>query len=77
MRSPFRRRGVHLVDDVGLVGCPRQGRDVPVARCLRCHELLEVRRDAEGAVTEIRCRASDRHPRSEPPVLGALVGPRA
>lgn len=65
MRSPLRRSRSHLVDAFGLVGCPRQHRDVPVERCLRCRELVEVRRDPDGAVTEIRCRAGGRRPSAE------------
>jgi len=62
VRSPFHRANTHLVDDVGLVGCPRQHRDVPVEQCLRCRELFEARRDPAGEVTEIRCRAAGRRP---------------
>lgn len=62
MRSLFRRSGTHLVDAFGLVGCPRQHRDVPVEQCLRCRELIEARRDPAGELTEIRCRATGRRP---------------
>jgi hypothetical protein len=49
------RRGVHVVDDFGLVGCPRQRRDVAVGTCLTCRALLETTTDAAGTVVEIRC----------------------
>ncbi len=56
MRLASRRRGSHLVDDLGLVGCPRRGSDVPVSVCLRCPALRSTVADDAGRVREIRCR---------------------
>jgi hypothetical protein len=57
MRSPLVSRldTTHLVDEHGLVGCPRAGEDVPASRCLSCAELLLAVRDADGQLIEIRC----------------------
>lgn len=52
----------HLVDRFGLVGCPRQGRDVSVEACLVCRELVSVEGDGVGSLTEIRCRAVPNRP---------------
>jgi hypothetical protein len=45
----------HLVDEVGLVGCPRRRHDVEASRCLTCAHLLLAVRSADGELTEIRC----------------------
>lgn len=76
MRAAFRRSRTHLVDAFGLVGCPREHRDVPAERCLRCRELVEARHDPNGAATEIRCRAGGRLPPTEHDwdPLGPIVG---
>jgi hypothetical protein len=50
-----RQRGSHLVDDLGLVGCPRRGTDVSVTACLRCRALRRTVTDEAGRVREIRC----------------------
>ena len=60
MPALLRRHRTHLVDEHGLVGCPRLRRDVPVERCLECRELVDALRDPEGHLTEIRCRAEVR-----------------
>jgi hypothetical protein len=60
LRLPARRNTVHLVDDLGLVGCPRRGRDVTVETCLDCNALKDVIR-ADGRVTEIRCDPPPSH----------------
>lgn len=52
------RSDTHLVDHDGLVGCTRQGRDVPVDDCLGCPHLLSVAGDDRPV--EIRCRAVGR-----------------
>jgi hypothetical protein len=54
LRLPARRDTVHLVDDLGLVGCPRRGHDVTVEACLDCNALQDVVR-TDGRITEIRC----------------------
>lgn len=64
MSALLRRHRSHLVDEFGMVGCPRQRGDVPVGGCLTCRELIETVKDPEGHVTEIRCRAGS-GPRSE------------
>jgi hypothetical protein len=53
--APTRERGLHLVDDLGLVGCSRSGTDVPVATCLRCRERRGTMTDDTGRVRAIRC----------------------
>ena len=60
MTALLRRHRTHLVDEFGMVGCPRQRRDVPAERCLECRELLDVIRDPARHLTEIRCRAEIR-----------------
>ncbi|TVP74506.1 MAG: hypothetical protein EA340_01255 [Nitriliruptor sp.] len=57
MTALLRRHRTHLVDEFGMVGCPRQRRDVPVERCLECRELIDAVHDPDGHLTEIRCRA--------------------
>ena len=57
MTALLRRHRTHLVDELGMVGCPRQRRDVPAERCLVCRELIDAVHDPEGHLTEIRCRA--------------------
>jgi len=54
----LRRNRTHLVDEFGMVGCPRQRRDVPAERCLECRELTDAVYDPAGQLTEIRCRAA-------------------
>jgi hypothetical protein len=56
-RLPFRRSETHLVDELGLVGCARQGRDVALEECLTCAQLREMVSDGD-VVTEIRCTAA-------------------
>jgi len=46
---------VHLVDEHGLVWCPRQSRDVDADRCLTCAELLVGVAEVDGTLREIRC----------------------
>lgn len=57
MTALLRRHRTHLVDELGMVGCPRQRRDVPAERCLDCRELIDAVHDPAGHLTEIRCRA--------------------
>ena len=63
MAALLRRHRSHLVDEFGMVGCPRKRGDVPVDDCLACRALIGTERDPVGRITEIRCRAS-REPRS-------------
>jgi hypothetical protein len=60
----------HVVDDDGLVGCPRAGHDVDVSRCLTCSELLVVVRDHQGDIREIRCTPPPRRVRTPWGLLG-------
>jgi hypothetical protein len=57
MRNPLvsRLETIHLVDEHGMVCCPRGGADVCASRCLSCVELLIAVRDADGQLIEIRC----------------------
>jgi hypothetical protein len=48
-------RQVHLVDELGLVGCPVRGTDVELEECYACGELLSVTPRVDGSVAEIRC----------------------
>jgi hypothetical protein len=54
----------HLVDEHGLVGCPRAGQDLDADRCLTCPELLVAVRASDGHLVEIRCNAPVRPARS-------------
>jgi hypothetical protein len=69
-------RDLRVVDRFGLVACPRRGRDVPVRTCLTCRQLLEVRRDEDDRIVELRCRAAGdgRVPDQQPHPFG-LLGP--
>lgn len=57
MAALLRRHRTQVVDEFGMVGCPRQRRDVPAERCLECRELIDAVHDPAGRLTEIRCRA--------------------
>jgi hypothetical protein len=56
MVALLRRHRSHLVDEYGMVGCPRQRGDVSVDHCLACRELLDTVEGPGGRITEIRCR---------------------
>ena len=58
MTPLLRRIDRRLVDGYGLVGCPRQDRDVELDRCLACRELIGATRGPDGDIVEIRCRAT-------------------
>lgn len=60
MLTRGRRVEHHLVDEFGLVGCPRQHRDVSWDECLSCPHLVGVEPDDGRQVAEIRCTAGPR-----------------
>ncbi|MFP4634570.1 MAG: hypothetical protein ACLFRD_01795 [Nitriliruptoraceae bacterium] len=60
MRTGGRRVEHHLVDEFGLVGCPRQKRDVSWDECLTCPYLIGVEPGDGQQVAEIRCSAGAR-----------------
>lgn len=76
MVTRHRVRDLRLVDRFGLVACPRRQRDVPVRSCLTCRQLLEVVRDEDDQISEIRCRAvgEAQAPETTPHPYG-LLGP--
>lgn len=76
MLTRHRARELRVVDRFGLVACPRRGRDVPVATCLACPELVAVDSDEHERVTELRCRAAGEGQRpDQPPHPFGLLGP--
>jgi hypothetical protein len=69
-------RQVHLVDELGLVGCPVRGADVELEECYACGQLLSVTTRPDGSVGEIRC--SGAHPAPRPSsAWDGFVGPGA
>lgn len=76
MLTRHRVHDLRVVDRFGLVGCPRRGRDVPVRTCLACRQLLDVVRDEDEDIVEVRCRAAGegRYPEDSPHPFG-LLGP--
>lgn len=70
------RSQLHLVDPDGLVGCPRQCRDVPVDECLGCRELLAVERTPEGRLDAIRCTPASCGPDARELTLLGWSAPR-
>ncbi len=69
-------RDLRVVDRFGMVACPRRGRDVPVRTCLTCRQLLELRRDDDDQIVELRCRsAGEGQLPEQPPHPFGLLGP--
>ncbi len=60
MRTERRAVSTHLVDSVGLVGCPERRRDVAFEECLSCRYLTGIEQDARGRVKEIHCSGGRR-----------------